>query len=156
MTGAAKFAKGTGAQFVYERLREEILSLVLAPDENLDEARLVARFGLSRTPVREALIRLAADGLVTMLPNRGAQVAALGLMDFPRYVEALDLLQRAVTRLAALRHDAHDLARLRTAEAAFESFLARDRDDAERTVLRVLITYWLRVNRYVDPARVRG
>ncbi len=118
---AVKHAKGAGAQFVYERLREEILSLALAPDQNLDEARLVDRFGLSRTPVREALIRLAADGLVTMLPNRGAQVAALGLMDFPRYVEALDLLQRAVTRLAALRRDEEDLDRLRAAEAAFEA-----------------------------------
>ncbi len=55
-------------------------------------------FGLSRTPVREALIRLAADGLVVLLPDRGAQVAPVDLADFPRYVEAFDLVQRAVTR----------------------------------------------------------
>ncbi len=64
-------AKGTGTTYVYQRLREGILSLDYVPGANLDEAQLVESFGLSRTPVREALIRLAADGLVVLLPNRG-------------------------------------------------------------------------------------
>ncbi len=91
-------AKGTGTTYVYQRLREGILSLDYVPGANLDEARLVESFGLSRTPVREALIRLAADGLVVLLPDRGAQVEPVDLADFPRYVEAFDLVQRAVTR----------------------------------------------------------
>jgi len=63
----------------------------------------VESFGLSRTPVREALIRLAADGLVVLLLDRGAQVAPVDLADFPRYVEAFDLVHRAVTRDAGHR-----------------------------------------------------
>ncbi len=84
--------------YVYQRLREGILSLDYVPGANLDEAQLVESFGLSRTPVREALIRLAADGLVVLLPDRGAQLAPVDLADFPRYVEAFDLVQRAVMR----------------------------------------------------------
>ena len=98
-----RHAKGTGAGFVYDELRREILRLRLVPGAALDEAGLVIRFGLSRTPVREALIRLAADGLVTMLSNRKAQVSTLDLGNFPRFVEALNLLQRAIMLLAALR-----------------------------------------------------
>ena len=118
-------AKGTGTTYVYQRLREGILSLDYAPGANLDEAQLVESFGLSRTPVREALIRLAADGLVVLLPNRGAQVAPVDLTDFPRYVEAFDLVQRAVTRFAAMRAVAKDLARIRKARDSFESAVGR-------------------------------
>ncbi len=102
--------KGTGTTYVYQRLREGILSLDYVLGANLDEARLVESFGLSRTPVREALIRLAADGLVVLLPNRGAQVAPVDLADFPRYVEVFDLVQRAVAmpghRACAATHPA--------------------------------------------------
>jgi DNA-binding GntR family transcriptional regulator len=63
--------KGTGTQHVYAQIREDIIALRLPPGADLDEASLERRFGLSRTPVREALIRLASDGLITMLPNRG-------------------------------------------------------------------------------------
>ena len=119
-----RYAKGTGAGFVYDELRREILRLRLAPGAALDEAGLVARFGLSRTPVREALIRLAADGLVTMLPNRRAQVSPLDLGNFPRFVEALNLLQRAIMRLAALRRSDNDLAAITTVRDVFEAAVA--------------------------------
>lgn len=112
--------KGTGAAYVYGELRRDILDLSLAPGSDLDEAGLVERFGMSRTPVREALIRLAADGLVTLLPNRGAMVATVDLMEFPRYVEALDLAQRAVTRFAALRRSHTELQDILAARDAFE------------------------------------
>jgi DNA-binding GntR family transcriptional regulator len=113
-------AKGTNTAWLYERLRRAILSLSIPPGENLEEKELVQRFGISRTPVREALIRLAADGLVVLLPNRGARVAAIDLGDFPRYVEAYDLIQRAATRLAAQRRDHDDLVKIKDAQARFE------------------------------------
>lgn len=116
-----RHAKGTGASYVYSQLRSEILSLALAPGANLDEAQLVERFGLSRTPVREALIRFESDDLAILLPNRGAQVAPFDLMDFPRYMESLDLIQRSATRFAAIRRSADDLARIDAAREAFES-----------------------------------
>jgi len=120
MTSVQVHARGTGAAFAYETLRREILGLELEPGLDLDEAGLVARLGLSRTPVREALIRLAADELVVLLPNRGAKVAPLDLADTPRYIEALDLAQRAVHRFAALRRTADDFARIEAARDAFE------------------------------------
>jgi len=120
MSSVQAHARGTGAAHAYETLRREILSLELAPGQELDEARLVARLGLSRTPLREALIRLAADELVVLLPNRGAQVAPLDLADTPRYIEALNLAQRAVNRFAALRRTDRDMARIEAARDAFE------------------------------------
>jgi DNA-binding GntR family transcriptional regulator len=93
--------RGTGAQLVFERLRERILSLELPPQADIDELSLVGEFSLSRTPVREALIRLSSEGLVELLPNKGPRVAALDLKDVPQILEALELAQRTVNRWAA-------------------------------------------------------
>lgn len=124
MTTVQVHARGTGAAWAFETLRREILSLELAPGRDLDEAGLVERLGLSRTPVREALIRLAADGLVVLLANRGARVAPLDLVEIPRYIEALDLAQRAVNRFAALRRTDDDLREIAAAREAFEASAA--------------------------------
>ncbi len=56
--------RGQGAVRVYDSLREDILSLEIPPGELLDEVQIGRRFDLSRSPVREALIRLASEGLV--------------------------------------------------------------------------------------------
>jgi DNA-binding GntR family transcriptional regulator len=102
----AKRVKGTGVKFAYETLRDEILSLELTPGAVLDETSLADRFGMSRSPVREAIIRLAGDDLVVTLSNRSTVVAPIDVQSFPKYVEALDIAQRMNTRLAAeLRSD---------------------------------------------------
>jgi DNA-binding GntR family transcriptional regulator len=102
-----KRARGTGWKSVYETLRNEILSLTLQPGQLLDETTLAERFDMSRSPVREALIRLAGEDLVVTLSNRSTIVAPIEVATFPKYVEALDLAQRVNTRLAAaLRTDA--------------------------------------------------
>ena len=101
-----KRVKGSGVKFAYETLRDEILSLDLDPGAVLDETSLAERFGMSRSPVREALIRLSGDDLVVTLSNRSTVVAPIDLQSFPKYVEALDVAQRMNTRLAAeLRTD---------------------------------------------------
>ena len=105
--------KGRGASNVHVALRDEILHLGLRPGAKLDEMGLVRKFGISRTPVREALIRLAAEGLVFLLPNRGAQVAPLDLVDIAQYFEALELLQSAVNHWAARRRTKEDIAEIR-------------------------------------------
>src|SRR5258708_6258878 len=71
--------KGKGVEFAYTSLRREIVSLTLRPGTPLDEAALAARLGLSRTPVHEALVRLASESLVVLLPNPGASVASLNV-----------------------------------------------------------------------------
>lgn len=96
-----RHAKGTGWKFVYQTLHDEILSLALEPGQLLDETTLAERFGMSRSPVREALIRLAGDELVVTLSNRSTIVAPVDILAFPKYVEALDIAQRMNTRLAA-------------------------------------------------------
>jgi DNA-binding GntR family transcriptional regulator len=119
--------KGTGSRRVYDSVRESILKLDLAPGATLDEAGLEQAFGVSRTPVREALIRLASDGLITLLPNRGARVASLDVSDMPAMFEALELAQRATLRWAAKRRSDADLETLEQTNGEFAA-AAKSRD----------------------------
>jgi DNA-binding GntR family transcriptional regulator len=120
---AKKVAKPRSAGWtgVYEALRHDILSLALAPGELLDEMGLSRRFGFSRSPIREALIRLSGDGLVVNLPNRTTIVAPVDIARFPQYVDALDLAQRINTRLAAELRTDQDIKEI---EAAQQGFIA--------------------------------
>lgn len=119
--------KGTGAQRVYDGLRDDILHLRLRPGATLDEASLLERYGVSRTPVREALIRLSADRLITLLPNRGAQVSQIDFSAVPQFFEAMAVCQRMILRLAAARRSAADIDTMRTLNAAFaEAAAAHD------------------------------
>lgn len=111
-------ATGRAPHPVYGRIKSDILSLALAPGQDLDESSLSRRYGVSRTPVREALIRLSAEHLVELTQSR-ARVSALILADYPRFIEALDVTRRSVARLAAHRRHATDVEKLRAAETAF-------------------------------------
>ncbi len=111
--------RGGGARLVYDTLRDEILDLVLKPGEPVDEVGLADRFAMSRTPVREALVRLAGDGLVTMLPNRSTVVSQIDFPNLYAFFDALTLMYRVTTRLAAEFHDAADLAAIRARQAVF-------------------------------------
>lgn len=113
-------AKGTGARIAYETLRDEILALTLQPSQLLDETTLADRFGMSRSPVREALIRLAGEGLVVTLSNRSTIVAPIDVTSFPKYVEALDIAQRMNTRLAAELRSEADLRQIAKRQKDFE------------------------------------
>jgi DNA-binding GntR family transcriptional regulator len=125
----ARRPKGTGRQYAYDVLRQGILTLEYAPGSTLDEAMLVEQIGVSRTLVREAMISLASEGLVELLPNRGARVARFDLNDVRAYHEALELHQRAVTRWAAVRHRPEHLAAIRRERLAFEKAVKmRDAD----------------------------
>lgn len=114
-------AKGTGARFAYETIRDEILTLALEPGQLLDETTLAERFGMSRSPVREALIRLAGEELVVTLANRSTIVAPIDLTSFPKYVEALDIAQRMNTRLAAELRSEADLKTIARRQKDFEA-----------------------------------
>jgi DNA-binding GntR family transcriptional regulator len=122
--------KGTGMQRVYAQVREDIIGLRLPPGADLDESGLEERFGVSRTPVREALIRLASDGLIVLLPNRGARVTHIDISDVPQLFEALELCQRATIRWAAVRRTPSGVVELRTANQRFQE--AAQNGDSER------------------------
>ncbi|MES2816979.1 MAG: GntR family transcriptional regulator [Pseudomonadota bacterium] len=111
--------RGTGARFVYDTLRDEILNLVLQPGEPIDEISLADRLSMSRTPIREALVRLAGDGLVTLLPNRSTVVSQIDFPNLHHFFDALTLMYRVTTRLAAQFHDASDLGEIRARQDAF-------------------------------------
>ena len=120
--------RGSGAQKVYDSLRKSILELELEPGSPLDEMSLSEQFDMSRTPIREALVRLAAEGLVTSLPNRNTIVATIDFVRLPVYFEALSLMYRVTTRLAAENHRPEQLIPVRAWQAAFAE--AVDRQDA--------------------------
>ncbi|MEM9126138.1 MAG: GntR family transcriptional regulator [Pseudomonadota bacterium] len=114
-----KQARGYGAYAIYTELRNEILALELEPGQLVDESSLAKRFEVSRSPVREALVRLVSDNLLQTLPNKGTIVAPLRIEEFPQYVDALDLMQRATTRLAAEFRSQDDLQHMRAFQAEF-------------------------------------
>lgn len=122
---ATKVEKGASWRVVYDALRQDILTLELRPGHLLDETSLAERFDMSRSPVREALIRLANDDLVSVLPNRSTIVAPLDLGTVPKYVEALDILQRVNTRLAAQLRTGADLDRMQETQDIFEAAAQR-------------------------------
>ena len=112
--------KGTGGRRTYDEIKGRILNLDLEPGMELEEAHLAKSLGVSRTPIREALVRLGAEGLVTMMPNLGARVAAMDIGDLRQFFEALDICQRTVTRLAARRRDDAELGGIEKPLLAFE------------------------------------
>lgn len=87
-----------GAIQVYQALRDDILWLRIAPGSAIDEMALAARFEISRTPIREALMLLAAEQLVVFLPNRSSIVPPLSLHNMGEYMDMYLLLSRAVVQ----------------------------------------------------------
>lgn len=88
-----------------ERLRamieEDILAFKLKPGDKLDECKLAEKYGTSRTPVREALRQLSANGLIEIRPHKGAVVAKLGIRELIEMLEVIAELEGACGRLAA-------------------------------------------------------
>ncbi|WP_234186924.1 GntR family transcriptional regulator [Shinella sp. NM-101] len=105
--------RGSGVKMVYDLLRDEILDLKLAPGSPVDEVQLAERFKMSRTPIREALVRLAGEGLIETLPNRSTMVSNIDFLNLHTLFDALVLMYRVTTRLAAQNHRAEDLAVIR-------------------------------------------
>ncbi len=125
------------ADLAYRRIEDAIVRLALAPGARVTEQELAARFGLGRTPVREAVQRLVADGLLAVYPRRGMAVADINPVDVLLALEARTALERVVAiagaRRATPRHRA-DLRRVAaelTAAAAtgdVASYMRRDQD----------------------------
>lgn len=84
-------------------LEEEIASGLLSPGTRLEEVALAERFGVSRTPIREALRLLSASGLVDLRPRRGAVVASLSLDRLLEMFEVMAEMEATCARLAARR-----------------------------------------------------
>lgn len=123
-------ALGTSARDrVYDALREAIVSAELEPGRRLSENELAERLGVSRTPVREALVRLRDDRLVAIVPQLGTFVTLIGHDGVADAHFVREALECNAVRLAAARAGAHDLSGLQANISAQEQ--AAEADDAE-------------------------
>lgn len=115
----------------YEAIRRRILDNVWPPGHQALEQEIALELGVSRTPVREALIRLEREGLVQVIPRRGMRVLPLSAVDMREIYEVLTALESLAAEMVANRHlgDA-ELASLQAATDAMEAALARDDLDA--------------------------
>ncbi|TDD65466.1 GntR family transcriptional regulator [Jiangella aurantiaca] len=104
---------------VYGRLREAIVGGVLAPGEQLRDGELAAWLGVSRTPVREALLRLAEAGLVVARPGRSTTVSPLNVRDLRDARDVVAALHEVAVREAVAELTAGDLDAMRSANARF-------------------------------------
>lgn len=111
-----------------EQIEEQIATGQLPPGSALDEVALATQFGVSRTPVREALIQLTAEGLVELRPRRGAVVASVGPARLLEMFEVMAELEAMCARLAARRMSEAEQAELLAAHRACEA--ARGDPDA--------------------------
>ncbi len=116
--------RGSGVKLVYDSLRDEILDLTLLPGSPIDEVALADRFSMSRTPIREALVRLEGEGLITTLPNRSTMVSNIDFLNLTAFFDAIVLMYRVTGRQAAVNHDEKDLARIRAHQVEFASAVA--------------------------------
>src|SRR3984885_1787394 len=98
---------------VVERLRDMIVEGDLAAGERLHDANLAATLQVSRTPIREAIKLLATEGLVDLLPGRGARVSDFSIDDIKQLFEAIAGIERNACELAAERMTDRDLEKLR-------------------------------------------
>lgn len=114
----------------YRQLEELICTLQLPPGTLLGEFMLAERLGIGRTPIREALQRLARDGLVVVIPRRGILVSQIDLHTQLRLLELRRVVERLLARLAAERASPEERAALADLGAQMRAATAREDDIA--------------------------
>jgi DNA-binding GntR family transcriptional regulator len=112
---------------VADRMRVLILSGGLEPRSRVNELELCERFGTSRTPLREAIKILSSEGLVELLPNRGARVASLSAAEIDEMVQVVAGLEAVAAELACLRAEDDEIDAIAAdTEAMAQAWTARD------------------------------
>lgn len=108
---------------VFNTLRQAILRGELKPGERLMEIQLANKLGVSRTPIREAIRKLELEGLVLMIPRKGAEVAEITEKNLRDVLEVRGALEELAVRLACDRIDKEGIENLKEAAKDFESIL---------------------------------
>lgn len=117
------------ADALRDTLEEEILTGVMRPGDRLEEVALARRFGVSRTPIREALLQLSAAGLIQSRPRRGTFVLEVGPRRLMEMFDVMAALEAMCAGIAARRATASDIAEIRSAhEACRAAELSEDGD----------------------------
>lgn len=110
---------------VFNTLRTAIITGEFAPGERLMEISLAERLGVSRTPVREAIRKLELEGLVVMIPRRGAEVARITEAGLKEVLEVRCAIEELAVELACRRSDKESLKQLREAHQKFVDAVER-------------------------------
>ena len=127
----------TAASMIYSDLRAELVSLKRPPGKPISEAEIALSYGVSRTPVREAILKLSDEGLLEIFPQSGIIVSRIPLAALPEAIIIRKALEETTARLAAERATSSQilalhsiLERQREAEAARDSEAFHQADEA--------------------------
>lgn len=113
-------------EVIFNSLREAIIIGELRPGERLMEVQLAEKMGVSRTPVREAIRKLELEGLVNMIPRKGAHVAELSVKDIMDVLEVRASLDGLATALAAERITDDELKELKFINGQFATYIEKE------------------------------
>jgi DNA-binding GntR family transcriptional regulator len=119
-----------GKTSLYERLKRDILTLELEPDQDIDEVRLSEEYGISRTPVRDVLRQLAGEGYLDIRENRGARVIPMNLTTLRDFFLVAPMIYEAVGRLAVENFRPTQLSELRECQERFRSAMKARESEA--------------------------
>jgi DNA-binding GntR family transcriptional regulator len=119
----------TAASRIYGDLRAELVSLARRPGEAISEAEIALSYGVSRTPVREAILKLSDEGLVEIFPQSGIIVSRIRIAALPEAILVRRALEEMTARMAAERATASQILALHSGvERQREADAAHDRD----------------------------
>lgn len=113
-------------EVIFNTLREAIIVGELKPGERLMEVQLAEKMGVSRTPVREAIRKLELEGLVNMLPRKGAHVADLSVKDIMDVLEVRASLDALASSLAAVRITDDELKELKHVQEQLANYVEKE------------------------------
>lgn len=108
-------------------LKQRILAMELDPGRALDEVQLATEFGISRTPLREVLQRLAGEGFVRLEENRGAKVASLDLKTLRQFFQTAPMVYASIARLAAENATTAHVKKLKDVQREFRKSISDGR-----------------------------
>jgi DNA-binding GntR family transcriptional regulator len=131
-------ASPTLPEFVYRELRKAILNGMFSPGQMLRQDEVASRLGVSRSPLREALPRLEAEGIVVLHPRRGYAVARLDPKEIAEVFNLRSLLESELARRSLQRRTEADIARVYTIFTEMAVALARDDD--------TYLAHWFELN----------
>ena len=125
---AAKFKiPKTLSQSIYEHLKESILSKELEPNQRINEQEIADSFEVSRTPIREAVVRLAAEGFVDIVSHREALVKEVSYKELKEVFQVIGVLDRLAAHLIVDKIDSHELTKLEKLTSKMERhFIMRE------------------------------
>lgn len=118
-------SKGSNSDVAYSLIRQQIYKRKLLPGDIVSENALARAFGMSRTPVREAVRRMVQESLLIALPKRGTIVATFSLSDIEETYNIREVLEGVAARLAAIRSTEKDISRIRETLENMPSCMAR-------------------------------